>query len=60
LFVVFVLAFLAGTAQAVTGKEILRKLGMRWWWWLMVVLGVLVGWGVKLAAGIGNGTYPLG
>ncbi len=59
LFGAFAVVALAGLVQALTGREIYRKLGLGWRWWLVPALGVLVGWGVKLLLGVQAGTYPL-
>ncbi len=52
---------IAGGAQAVTARPALGpfRLG-RWGWWLGGALaGMLLGWGVVLAVGAADGTFPV-
>ena len=57
------LAGMAMTAPAVvvTGKIPHRMVPRPWWIWVAVILmviGVLGGWGLKVAAGRASGLYP--
>jgi hypothetical protein len=49
-----------GGLEAVTGRDLLGRLGIRLWW-LWVLLGLwAAGWGAKVALGVARGEYPLG
>ncbi len=49
-----------GLVEAVTGRDVLvGKLRVGRWWLVGAVLLMLLGWGVKLGAGLQSGYYPL-
>lgn len=50
-----------GTAETITGRDMLRYLAVRRWrWWLIAAIVVpLAGWGVKLALGFSRGLLPI-
>lgn len=50
---------LVGTAQLVTGRDLLQKLRPSvGWLWLALGL-VVVGWAIKLAVGVAQGALPM-
>lgn len=62
-----VVAFLAlatfavvGCLEACTGRALVSRLRPRPLWVWLVLAGLLVGWAMKLSAGLADGTYPLG
>ena len=50
---------LVSLSQAVTGRNMLGALGLRWWWLGIALAGMLLGWGVKVWIGMADGTLPL-
>ncbi len=48
-----------GAAEVVTGRDLLRVLRPRLWWVGALVVGLLAGWGIKLALGAASGKYSL-
>ncbi|HAU37047.1 MAG TPA: hypothetical protein DCX07_04950 [Phycisphaerales bacterium] len=59
LFVAAVGGALLGAAQAVTGRAMFRRLKPSWRWVWTGGLAMFTGWGVKLAAGLADGSLPL-
>ncbi|MFP3938147.1 MAG: DUF2752 domain-containing protein [Phycisphaerae bacterium] len=58
--VVSVLIFAAvGMFEMLFGRGLLNRLRPRPWWAVGAFVGMLLGWGWKLAAGVADGTYPL-
>ena len=50
---------MAGVAELVTGRDVLRLLGPRPWWIIAAAGGMLAGWAWKLAVGLATGQLPL-
>ncbi len=48
-----------GLAQAVTGRDALGRLRVRWWWLICGLVGMFVGWGILLCVGPAGGTWPM-
>jgi len=59
LFVACVVLFLAGGYEALTGRDVLRRLRPGVWWAWVLVVGVMVGWVLKLLIGVATGTLPV-
>ena len=53
---------LVGAAQAAGGRNFLKivRIGLWKWYSLAGVVVLLVGWGLKVAIGVADGTYPIG
>jgi hypothetical protein len=49
----------AGCWQALTANYALRRIRLSLWWLAAGMAGMLLGWGVKLAAGVWSGTLPI-
>lgn len=49
----------AGLVEAATGRTPRGIFGPRWWYLLIAVGGMFLGWAVKLAIGLADGTYPV-
>jgi len=47
-----------GTGQVNTGRNWISCLGFRPWWLVAALVGLLAGWGAKLAIGYASGEYP--
>ena len=59
LFVASVVLFLAGVAEALSGRDWLRRLRPGAWWAWVLVIGVPVGWALKVLMGVLTGTLPM-
>jgi len=59
LFVASVVLFLAGVAEALSGRDWLRRLRPGVWWAWVLVIGVPVGWALKVLMGVLTGTLPM-
>lgn len=59
LFAVVVTLAAFGSIEAVSGRDVLRYLRPGLWWAWASLLGLLAGWGVKLATGYADGTLPI-
>ena len=46
------------TGQVITGRNWLSRLRFRPWWLVAALVGLLAGWGAKLAIGYATGQYP--
>jgi hypothetical protein len=57
LFVAVSALLLAGAVQAATGMPMFKRLRLRWWAWGLVI-GLPAGWGIKMLAGLADGTLP--
>lgn len=57
IFVVMLGGF--GAAEAATGRNLLRVLRPGLWWVGVLVVGLLAGWGIRLALGAASGKYSL-
>ena len=53
-------AAVAATVQTLTGRKALKAFRPRWWWVAAGLAGTLLGWGLKVALGIADGTLPVG
>jgi len=49
----------AGLVQAVTARDALGALRVRWWWAIAGLVGLFIGWGIVLAVGAASGTLPM-
>ena len=49
----------AGTIQAISGRDLLGRLRFSVWWLAFALAGMFIGWGVKLALGVWSGTLPI-
>lgn len=49
----------AGLAEAVSGRAPRGIFRPRWWYLLIALGGMLLGWAVKLAVGVADGTFPM-
>ncbi len=59
IFAIVVAGALAGTAQMLTGRKLVDQIRFSWWWLIVIAVGILSGWGIKLAIGYSCGVYPL-
>ena len=59
LFVGVVLLGVAGLAEVSTGRNLLGRLPSPVWWICGALVGLLAGWGWKVAAGVAAGEFPL-
>lgn len=59
LFAATVIAAVAGTAELVRGRALLTRMGINAWWALGGSVGLLAGWGLKLALMSARGELPL-
>jgi hypothetical protein len=50
---------LFGVVEAATGRRALRRLRPGAWWAWAVVIGLPVGWGLKILIGLAEGTLPM-
>ena len=48
-----------GLIQAATARGVLAALRFGWWWLIGALGGMLLGWGISLAVGAANGTWPV-
>jgi len=48
-----------GLAEAISGWTPRGIFRPRWWYLLIAVGGMFLGWGVKLAIGLADGTFPV-
>ncbi|KKL77936.1 hypothetical protein LCGC14_2029930 [marine sediment metagenome] len=53
-----VAALLAGAVEATTGRNVLARVRMRLWWLCVPIIGVALGWGLKIAIGMADGSLP--
>jgi hypothetical protein len=59
LFVLTAVVAVLSTAQLLTGWPRLTSVKPKMWWLWVLLAGVLIGWGTKLAMGIAAGTLPV-
>ena len=59
IFVATMILAAAGAIELLTGRKAMSKLGKPAWWALGSILGLFLGWVVKLIWGTLNGTLPL-
>ena len=49
----------AGLVQAFTGRPALKAIRLHVAWAVVAFFGMFAGWGIKVAAGVAAGQYPL-
>jgi len=59
LFALVVLLTVAAAAEAVTGRDCLRRFRPGWWCVIVPILLMFIGWGLKAYLGWRAGIYPL-
>jgi hypothetical protein len=59
LFLATAVAAVLGAAQAVRGRPWPRRFRPRSWWLWLAVGGTIVGWAIKMAAGLISGELPV-
>ena len=50
---------LCGLAELVSGRDVLHVLRPGAWWAVVAIVGLLAGWGIKIALGMAHGTLPV-
>ncbi|MCP4376241.1 MAG: DUF2752 domain-containing protein [bacterium] len=60
LFFALVLTGAVGLVQTASGSDILGRIFRRRWWFFfgLLIVGLLIGWAIKLAIGYNTGQYP--
>ena len=59
LVVAAVILGLAGLTELLTAGDLLGRRRPRWWWLAAGLGGMVLGWAVKLAMGVADGSLPL-